>query len=121
MPGAHSVADSLTVEAPRNARLCLRDIRRSGGGAVVVSDDEILAAIPELASYAGVFAEPAAAAGLAGLRAGLRSGLLDASDSVVLLVTGSGLKDVPAAARAVTHPDAVPPTLDAVAARLRLA
>lgn len=121
VPGAHSVADSLTVEAPRNGRMCLRDIRESGGGAVTVSDGDIVAAIGELASHTGVFAEPAAAAGLAGLRAGLRAGLLDGSDAVVLLVTGSGLKDVPAAARGVERPDAVPPTLEAVASRLRLA
>lgn len=120
VPGAHSIADSLTVEAPRNGRLCLRDIRESDGGAVTVSDDEILAAIRELASLSGVFAEPAAAAALAGLAAAREASLVDTADAIVLLVTGSGLKDLPAAARAVTRPEPVPATLDAVAARLRL-
>jgi len=120
VPGAHSVADSLTVEAPRNARLCLRNIRESGGAAVAVSDREILAAIPALASRAGVFAEPAAAAALAGLEAALRDGLVGRTESVVLLVTGSGLKDVPAAARAVQRPDPVEPNLKAIARRLGL-
>ncbi len=116
--GAHSVADSLTVEAPRNARLCLRDIRESGGGAVVVSDSDIVAAIPNLASSSGVFAEPAAAATLAGLEAALDVGLVDRTESAVLLVTGTGLKDVPAAARAIQRPEPVEPTLEAVSARL---
>jgi threonine synthase len=118
--GAHSVADSLTVEAPRNARLCLRNIRESGGAAVVVSDREILAAIPDLASQTGVFAEPAAAAVLAGLEAALRDGVVEETESVVLLVTGTGLKDVPAATRAVVRPDPVEPTLEGVARRLGL-
>ena len=115
--GAHSIADSLTVEAPRNARLCLRRLRESGGGAVTVSDEEILAAIPELASQTAVFAEPAAAAALAGLEAALRGGLVSTSETVILLITGTGLKDVPAAARAVTLPDSIQPTLEAVARR----
>ena len=116
--GAHSVADSLTVEAPRNARLCLRDIRESGGGAVVVSDSDIVAAIPNLASHSGVFAEPAAAATLAGLEAALGVGLVDRTESAVLLVTGTGLKDVPAAARSIQRPEPVERTLEAVSARL---
>ncbi len=118
--GAHSIADSLTVEAPRNARLCLRRLRETGGAAVSVSDAEILSSIPRLASRTGVFAEPAAAAALAGLAAALKAGLVDKTESVVLLITGSGLKDVPAAARAVTRPGPVEPTLEAVSARLAL-
>jgi len=116
--GAHSVADSLTVEAPRNARLCLRHIRESEGGAVTVSDDDILAAIPWLASACGVFAEPAAAAALAGLQAALRGGMVDPSESVTLLITGTGLKDVPAAKRAVERPDPIQPDIESVARAL---
>jgi threonine synthase len=118
--GAHSIADSLTVEAPRNARLCLRCLRETGGGAVTVSDQEIGAAIPELASRTAVFAEPAAAAALAGLETALREGMVSTAETVVLLITGSGLKDVPAAARAVTRPDPIEPTLEAVALRFGL-
>jgi len=116
--GAHSVADSLTVEAPRNARLCLRRLRESDGAVATVSDGEILTSIPALASSTGVFAEPAGAASLAGIRAALRDGLVSSGESVVLLVTGTGLKDVPAAARAVQAPDPIEPTLEAVARRL---
>jgi len=120
IPGASSVADSLVVEAPRNAILCLRRIRESGGGAVRVHDEEILAAIPELARHSGVFAEPAGAAALAGLRAALEQGLADRDERIVLLVTGTGLKDIPAASRSVAHPAPVEPSLQAVLERLRL-
>ena len=117
VPDPASVADSLVVRAPRNARLCLRQIRASNGSAVAVTDEAILAAIPELAGVAGVFAEPAAAASLAGLHAALEQGLVDATERIVLLVTGTGLKDVPAAARSVARPDPVAPTIEAVSAR----
>jgi threonine synthase len=118
--GAHSVADSLTVEVPRNARLCLRRLRECGGAAVRVADAEILSAIPRLASQTGVFAEPAAAATVAGLEAALDAGLVERNESVVLLVTGTGLKDVLAASRAVQRPEPVEPSLEMVARRLGL-
>ena len=120
VPGARSVADSLTVEVPRNAVLCLRRIRESGGGAIAVSDEAILEAIPFLARHTGVFAEPAGAAALAGLHAALETGLVMPDERIVLLITGTGLKDVPAAARTARRPESVPPELDAVARRLGL-
>jgi len=120
VPGAASIADSLVVEAPRNARLALRRIRQSGGGGVTVSDETIIAAIARLARLTGVFAEPAAAASLAGLEAALKAGLVDKDERVVLLVTGTGLKDRDAAARSVTMPSAVRPELSHLAERLGL-
>jgi threonine synthase len=117
---AHSVADSLTVQAPRNALLCLKRIRESGGGAVVVTDDEIVAAIARLASLTGVFAEPAAAAVLAGLDRAVAEGLVGRDERVVLLVTGTGLKDIPAARRGLQIPEAIAPDLAAVTERLDL-
>ena len=118
VPEAASVADSLTVQAPRNAILCLKRIRESGGGAVAVSDEAILEAIPYLARHTGVFAEPAGAAALAGLHVALAEGLVGREERVVLLVTGTGLKDVPAASRTVERPAPVRPELNAVAERL---
>jgi threonine synthase len=118
VPGAASIADSLTVEAPRNAILCLREVRASNGAGVIVSDDAILAAIPRLARLTGVFAEPAAAAALAGLEGALAEGLVDRDERVVLMITGSGLKDIAAATRALEVPEPIEPTIDAVMARL---
>lgn len=118
VPGASSIADSLVVSAPRNARLALRRIKETGGAGVSVSDEAIIESIARLARLTGVFPEPAAAASLAGLDAALAAGLIDRSETAVLVVTGSGLKDRDAAARAVTLPAAVKPTLDALAERL---
>jgi len=119
VPGAKSVADSLTVEVPRNALQCIRVVRESRGSGVAVSDQTILEAIPRLARLTGVFAEPSAAAGLAGLELALREGLVERAERVVLLVTGTGLKDVGAAARAVKRPGVVEATLQAVEATLK--
>ena len=104
--GASSVADSLVVSMPRNGRLCLRRIRESEGAVVTVSEDEILAAIVDMARLGGIFAEPAAAAGWAGLAVARRRGHVTAQDRVALLVTGTGLKDVAVASRASAGPDA---------------
>ena len=112
--GATSVADSLVVGAPRNAIMALGDIRASRGAGVIVGDEAILAAIGRLARATGVFAEPAAAAALAGLFVALGEWLVGRDERVVLLVTGTGLKDVAAAARGVEIPAAVEPNLDAV-------
>jgi threonine synthase len=114
IPGASSAADSLTVEMPRNAIGCLAEIRASNGSGVTVSDDAILAAIARLAGATGVFAEPAGAAALAGLEAALEEGLVDRDERVVLMVTGSGLKDVDAAARALPAVEPVDANLESV-------
>ncbi|CAG0959716.1 partial Threonine synthase, partial [Gammaproteobacteria bacterium] len=113
---AGSVADSLTVAAPRNAVMALKDVRASGGCGVLVSEDAILDAIPRLAAATGVFAEPAAAIALAGLEIALAEGYVARDERVVLLVTGTGLKDVPAASRRVRVPEPASPTMEAVEA-----
>jgi threonine synthase len=87
---------------------------------VIVSDDEILSAIPRLASLTGVFAEPAAAAALTGLERALTEGLIDRAERVVLMVTGSGLKDIAAAGRVIETPEAIAPTMDAVMTALSI-
>ena len=112
--GAASVADSLVVGAPRNAIFCLAQVRESGGAGVLVSDDAILDAGALLARETGVFAEPAAAAALAGLLVALEEGTVDHRDRVVLLVTGTGLKDIASARRRISIPAPVPPSIEAV-------
>jgi len=90
---ADTIADSIRVGEPRNWRKALKALVESGGTALSVTDDEIVEAMLLLGSTTGVFAEPAGATGLAGLRAALREGLIDKDETVVVLVTGSGLKD----------------------------
>ncbi len=110
---ARTVADSIAVDLPRDGYRALRAVRESGGTFVVVSDAEILEAMRLLGRF-GWFVEPAAAASLAGLRKALDMGLVSGQDPVVLLLTGSGLKDVETAIHAAGQPPEIPPTLDAL-------
>ena len=80
---------------------------------------EIMEGISELAQHTGVFAEPAGAAVLSGLRSAFQSGLVDREERIVLLVTGTGLKDVSRASKAVAEPSPIMPNMEAVAQRWR--
>jgi threonine synthase len=118
---AHSVADSIVAGLPRDRIKALRAVRETGGAYVRVDDEEILAAIPALARGCGVFAEPAAAAAYAGLVRAVERGLVGSDERIVVLSTGSGLKDVASAMKAVREqPVVVEPTLDAVKRALRI-
>jgi len=96
---ASTVADSLAVDVPRGGYYALKQLRENGGACVTVSDEQILKAQRELAAECGLFAEPAAAAALAGFRC--VRGSIPAEAVVVLLITGSGLKDTAAAEKAL--------------------
>jgi threonine synthase len=116
---AHSVADSIVAGLPRDRNKALRAVRETGGAFIRVDDAQILAAIPALAQGCGVFAEPAAAAAYAGLVRAMEEGLVAPDDRVVVLSTGSGLKDVASAMKAVgRQPAVVEPRLAAVRAAL---
>ncbi len=108
---AHSVADSIVAGLPRDRIKALRAVRDTGGAFLRVSDEEIVAAIPALAQGVGVFAEPAAAAAYAGLVKAVQQGLIHADERVVVLATGSGLKDIKTAMKSVGEPPIVAPHL----------
>ena len=110
----NTLADSIAVGVPRNPVKALRAIRESGGIAVNVSDEEILAAMRLLGANAGVFAEPAGAAGTAGLVKAVEAGLIEKDASVVSIVTGNGLKDVNNAIRAAGEPMSIRPEMGAL-------
>ena len=113
---ANTVADSISAGLPRDRLKAMAAVKETGGAYVRVRDEEILAAIPALARGAGVFAEPAGAAAYAGLVRAADQGLVDASDRIVVLSTGNGLKDVASAMKSVdlvkTKPHHVAPDLD---------
>ena len=115
---ADTVADSISADLPRDRIKAMRAVTETGGAYVRVSDDEILAAVPVMARGSGVFAEPAGAAAYAGLVKAVETELVGASDEVVVLSTGSGLKDVASAMKAVsaagTTPMNVDPTLESL-------
>ena len=110
----NTLADSIAVGVPRNPVKALRAISESNGVTVNVSDEEIMAAMRLLGKHAGVFAEPAGAAGTAGVKKAVETGLIERNASVVSIVTGNGLKDVNNAIRAVGEPMSIRPEMDAL-------
>jgi len=99
---AATIADSISVDVPRGGFFALDRLKRHGGRCVTVSDEAIIAAQRRLSSSSGYFAEPAAAAAFAGLLADMDSKNAPAAgDLVVLLLTGSGLKDIDAALKGI--------------------
>ena len=104
---ATTVADSISVDVPRDGLAAVRAVVESGGAAVAVPDAEILGAIPEIARGAGVFAEPAASCAWAGLKKAAREGIVKPDETVVCLCTGNGLKDVASARKTAGEPTPV--------------
>jgi len=94
---ATTMADSISVDLPRDGVAAVRAVTESGGRAIEVTDDRICEAIVRLSRQAGVFAEPAGATAYAGLLAWAEQGRPGGYEKVVCLVTGNGLKDVAAA------------------------
>ena len=112
---SNTIADSISVDLPRDGVRAIRAAKESEGTYVNVSDDEILNAISELGKV-GVFAEPAGAAAFAGLIKGAGLGFVGSEDPILVLNTGSGLKDIRAAMSAASSIAApvIKPTLRSV-------
>jgi threonine synthase len=110
---AKTIADSISVDLPRDGVRAVRAARETGGMYIMVSDDEILQAIASLGPQ-GIFAEPAGAAAYAGLVKAIGQGIIQPGDPVLVINTGSGLKDVRAAMQAVKAAPVIEPTLEAV-------
>jgi threonine synthase len=110
---ATTIADSISVDLPRDGVRAVRAASETGGTYITVSDGEILAAIAGL-GRAGIFAEPAGAAAYAGLVKMAGSGSIDPEAPVLVLNTGSGLKDVRAAMQAIPAAPVIEPTLEAL-------
>lgn len=115
---ASTQADSICVDLPRDRLKAMQAIRETQGRFVVVDDGEILAAIPAIASTTGVFAEPAAAAAYAGLLKAVSQGFVHADDTILLMITGHGLKDISKAMQGIKasglDSKVIEPTLGAV-------
>jgi threonine synthase len=113
-----TIADSIDVHVPRNWRKAVRAIKDAEGVLVTATDEAILDAM-RLAGRNGVFAEPAAAASLAAVVSAIDSKIIGPNDRVLVMITGSGLKDTKNAIRAGGQPITVDPDVAAVEAALK--
>lgn len=113
-------ADSISVNAPRDPIKALNAVRQTHGAFIAVPDEAILSAMLPLARLGGVFAEPAGAAAFAGLQLAVAEKLVRPDETIVVINTGSGLKDIDAAIQATGEPTVIAPTVEAVKQSLGL-
>jgi threonine synthase len=113
---SHTIADSISAGLPRDRLKAMTAVKETDGAFIRVSDEQIIAAIPEMARGSGVFGEPAGAAAYAGLVKAVDERLVSKEERIVVLNSGNGLKDIPSAMKAVeqvgTEPYYVSPNLD---------
>jgi len=110
---AHTIADSISVDLPRDGVRAVRAATQTNGAYLIVKDEDILKGIAAMGKV-GIFAEPAGATAYAGLVKALHEGLVTSDDPILVLNTGSGLKDIKAAMSAVREAPVIKPTLAAV-------
>lgn len=113
-----TLADSIAVGTPRNWRRAIQQIRATRGDMITVSDDEILSAMRLAARSGGVFGEPAGVAALAGVVRAVSEGLIRSNESVLVVVTGNGLKDIRSAQQAAGTAFEIEPSIDSLMGEL---
>ena len=115
-----TVATAIRIGNPANWKGALAARDESGGVIDAVSDEEILEAYATLSSTEGVFAEPASAAAVAGLKKINAANRLPSSSVIVCTLTGHGLKDPSVATDACPEPAVAAADLNAVREVLQL-
>jgi threonine synthase len=110
---ATTIADSISVDLPRDGVRAVRAARETGGKYITVPDSDIIKAIATLGKV-GIFAEPAGSTAYAGLEAAIQMGEIGSEDEVLVLNTGSGLKDIRTAMQAVPEAIIIEPSLKAL-------
>jgi threonine synthase len=108
-----TVADSIAVDLPRNYWMTKLFMETYSAEGCIVSDEEILSASKKISENFGLFSEPAAATAFAGLWKYQEEKKLNPGEKVVVLLTGSGLKDLASVQNLIEIPKAVN-TLDGI-------
>ncbi|MDB4303250.1 threonine synthase [Desulfosarcina sp.] len=106
-----TIADSISVDYPRNFYMAKDFIQKYKGEWLSVSDGEIIDASQSLAKNTGIFAEPAAATAFAGMLNYQENNKFPKGSKNVVLLTGSGLKDITSFQKDLKIPDAIEPDI----------
>ncbi len=107
----NTIAKSLAIGTPADGFYALKVMKETGGASDDVSDDEIREAMKALAECEGIFTETAGGVTVGAAKKLIASGKIPAEDSVVLCVTGNGLKTLDAVQGHVGKPDEIKPSL----------
>ena len=108
---ASTIADSISVDIPRNFYMTRDYINKYAGEYITVTDDEILEASGILSRNTGLFSEPAACAAFAGVMSYKKMNKLPDGSKNVVLLTGSGLKDLNSVKKILNIPDSIEPDI----------
>lgn len=111
---SNTTADSISVDIPRNFFMAKKYIETYSGEFLTVSDEQILQASAMLSRNTGLFAEPAAAAAFAGFLSYYENNLITENSKNVVLLTGSGLKDLKSLSEILNIPEPVKPDLESL-------
>ncbi len=111
---ATTLADSISVDMPRDGVAAVKAVIESKGFAIEVSDEEILQSLKIIAENEGVFAEPAASTSFAGFKKALKENKLKENETAVCLITGNGLKDIESAMKVAGVPVLIEPKIEEV-------
>jgi threonine synthase len=111
---SNTTADSISVDIPRNFFMAEKYILENNGEFATVTDNEIINASKILSQNTGLFAEPAATAAFAGFLKYYENNLIDINSKNVVLLTGSGLKDLKSLANIVEMPEPVNPDIESL-------
>ncbi|MBP7075894.1 MAG: threonine synthase [Bacteroidales bacterium] len=111
MKPSSTIADSISVDIPRNFYMAKQFISNYHGEHITVTDNKIIEASKLLAENTGIFAEPAAATAFAGMLAYTDDNLLAENSVNVVMLTGSGLKDLKSVERILNIPESIDPDI----------
>ena len=115
---ATTIADSISVDLPRDGVRAVRAATETNGAYIAIPDEAIYEGIAELGKI-GVFAEPAGATAFAGMKKAVAMGIIGQEDDALVVNTGSGLKDVRSAMIAAGQAPVIAPTMEALEGFLR--
>ena len=108
----HTIAKSLAIGNPADGFYSMRAIRESGGWGEDVTDDEIIAAMKLLAETEGIFTETAGGVTLGVTKKLIHQGRIKQDESVVICITGNGLKTQEAVAHHLEPPQVIDPKVE---------
>ena len=109
---SNTIADSISVDIPKNFYMSRQFIQTYKGEYISVSDDDILNASKVVSKNTGLFAEPAAAAAFAGLNKYIEQDSIEDGSKNVVLLTGSGLKDIQSLKEFLKIPEPIKPEIN---------
>ncbi len=106
-----TIAKSLAIGNPADGFYAASTVRESGGWGESVTDDEIIEAIKLLAQEEGIFTETAGGVTLGAAKKLIENGILPKDESIVVCITGNGLKTQEAVIERIGKPIKIKPSL----------